>query len=62
VGREYATARGGLYALANEAIARLPETLGADRYATLSAVGAAMTAAQILDHAKQHTTRPGTAE
>jgi tetratricopeptide (TPR) repeat protein len=62
VGREYATARGGLYALANEAIARLPETLGADRYATLSAVGAAMTAAQILDHAKQDTTPPGTTE
>jgi hypothetical protein len=44
-----------LYAGPFERMAQLPELLGAARYATLAAAGAAMTAAQILDYAQQHT-------
>ncbi len=48
-------ATGALYTGQLEWIARLPEVLGADRYTALAATGAAMTAAQVLDYAQQHT-------
>ncbi len=55
-----AASPGPLYARWREWIDQLPGVLGADRYATLSASGAAMTAAQILDYAQQHTPASGT--
>jgi hypothetical protein len=49
---------GALYTEPLQLIDRLPEALGADRCTTLRVSGAAMTAAQILDYAEQHTTPP----
>jgi predicted ATPase/class 3 adenylate cyclase len=57
-----AISAGALYTEPFEWLAQLPEVLGADRYATLRTSGAAMTAAQILDYAQQHTTPPGALE
>src|SRR5205085_1803371 len=58
VGADGLSPTGGLYAGPFERMAQLPEVIGADRYATLAAAGAAMTAAQVLDYARQHTDAP----
>jgi hypothetical protein len=49
-----------LYTEPLQLIDRLPEALRADRCTNLRVSGAAMTAAQILDYAEQHTTLPNT--
>jgi hypothetical protein len=47
---------GALYTESNQWIEDLPEVLGADRYATLYARGAAMNGTEILDYAHRETT------
>jgi predicted ATPase/class 3 adenylate cyclase len=59
VGQHYQTASGSLYAVAHEAILRLPHELGADRYANLTATGAAMSAGEILEFANRHASAAG---
>jgi predicted ATPase/class 3 adenylate cyclase len=57
LGHADAVSPGALYHEPVEWITQLPEVLGTDRYATLRASGAAMTAAEILDYATRHASR-----